>query len=1267
VEPVIEGQIPMGVSSIFYIQLQNDQEIHLLENYAEQTRTSVLYQVPFCENWYALETDKNSLGNSIEMANQFWETGFFKAVDPGFMFHFTTFDNCVSDSLFNSQWGMQSIYACQAWNITTGSPNIRVAVIDKGVDVNHREFNHLNVSASYDVSSYSSPAHLYYTTYYNNDLHIYDTIYHGTLVGGVIFANHDSNRLAGIAPNASLINISHPLYSNADLTGEKFASAINYAVEQGAKVINNSWGSERRSDFTHAEMIESAIDNAIINNCVLVFSSGNNKTGPIWTTGMTYPSEYRPELLTVGAAENNLQRWNRSMYGSCLDVVAPGYNIMSTNGNNSYCRDEGTSLATPHVSGIAALMLATNPELSAQNVRDIIEQTAQQVGGYNYHPDYFRPNGLWNQEMGYGLVDAHKAVVHALEYGHEYISGPSTLANCEAKTYQCAFEHPELFTYTWSATPNLSIIINNDSSVIVIPVNLGTGTLSVNVYQQGRLMYTLTKNVQVTSVLSGITPIATLPFNISSNTTWSTETYLPVTATIDSNVTLTITSNLLCGEGGRIIVRPGGKLVVDGGTLTSACPGEMWQGIEVVGDRNKRQLARYQGTVELRNGARIENAHCAIKTGLEDDNWHTTGGIVKADSAFFVNNRRSVAFLSYTNHNAGGGVIDNQSYFYRCVFTVNDDNLFGQDNGLFIDHVTMWEVRGVKFKGCTFNNLTNNAMALRRHAIYTEDAGFILETYCRSDQAIPQGCECPENASRYNTFTGFNTALEANTAESQYAININHALFDNNYTAIKINGNPFATVTRCEVNLQQVPGQSLSNKGLVLSTCTGYKVEENTFSRNTYSDPTLFSSRGIEVDSSGAVANSLRLNNFENLGYGIYVRRNNGNHLAGLQATCNGFIHNKYDIYMAANATMKSMQGWSDNGADNTFTNTQTSSFRNSGPQQIVYFHSSGGNHAPYNVSASYVSVNSAADPGFCSSTLCNNNGWQPMLSGFSSQMNAYATALANQSPADGTDGGTVETQHFASLQTMRQTLSETYYTAVRGLMADTVLDLNELEQWHTAAQPIADPYSLTETRFMMGYSEPFVADADDAELSNYADFHAMKLALRSGNLNDNADNMDNNNSPGINWYALTPAQIAQLQVIAERNAGRASVMAKGVLCFFFGICYDDDLSVDDNADNQDNNSDAENRSAKAPQQGGETYLNVYPNPTDDVLYVELSGAGIQSAGLYDLQGRVVETHDRASLQGIAAINVRSVPAGVYVLRVMDENGREYHQKVVVK
>ncbi len=79
------------------------------------------------------------------------------------------------------------------------------------------------------------------------------------------------------------------------------------------------------------------------------------------------------------------------------------------------------------------------------------------------------------------------------------------------------------------------------------------------------------------------------------------------------------------------------------------------------------------------------------------------------------------------------------------------------------------------------------------------------------------------------------------------------------------------------------------------------------------------------------------------------------------------------------------------------------------------------------------------------------------------------------------------------------------------------------------------------------------------------------------------------------------------------------------------------------------------------------TTLRVYPNPTDDLLYVELSGAGIKSVGLYDLQGRIVTGVCDTPQQGNAAINVRNVPAGVYVLRVTDENGREYHRKVVVK
>ena len=123
--------------------------------------------------------------------------------------------------------------------------------------------------------------------------------------------------------------------------------------------------------------------------------------------------------------------------------------------------------------------------------------------------------------------------------------------------------------------------------------------------------------------------------------------------------------------------------------------------------------------------------------------------------------------------------------------------------------------------------------------------------------------------------------------------------------------------------------------------------------------------------------------------------------------------------------------------------------------------------------------------------------------------------------------------------------------------------------------------------------------------------------------------------------------------------------MAKGVLCFFHGICYDDDLFVDDNADNNDNNM--ETRSAKAAQQDTETLLNVYPNPADDLLYVELSGAGIANAVLHDLQGRIVADAANAVGRTTTSMNVRSVPAGVYLLRVTDTDGNEYHRKIVVK
>ena len=142
---------------------------------------------------------------------------------------------------------------------------------------------------------------------------------------------------------------------------------------------------------------------------------------------------------------------------------------------------------------------------------------------------------------------------------------------------------------------------------------------------------------------------------------------------IDSGATLAITCQVEMSPNTRLIVRPGGKLVVDGGTLTSACSGEMWQGIEVAGDRTKRQLPQYQGKVELRNGARIENALCGIRTGLRWDtlNFATTGGIVYATDATFRNNRRSIDINSYAYTAPSGNIAGYEALFTRCTFEID--------------------------------------------------------------------------------------------------------------------------------------------------------------------------------------------------------------------------------------------------------------------------------------------------------------------------------------------------------------------------------------------------------------------------------------------------------------------------------------------------------------------------------------------------------------------------------------------------------------------
>ena len=775
----------------------------------------------------------------------------------------------------------------------------------------------------------------------------------------------------------------------------------------------------------------------------------------------------------------------------------------------------------------------------------------------------------------------------------------------------------------------------NTDSVWVKRTNGGTAQLHCHIIHDGD---TVTSSIEIPI-------IADYPvydnISINNSITYPDSFVLSREIVVDSLAGLTWQNKtVFCTPDCRIIIRPGGIMSINHSTLTSACPNRMWQGVEVTGSSTKQQILHNQGRFFMENGSIIENAYTAVRNSLATDNaYSTTGGVIHVSSSVFRNNCRAVELNPYSYSAQPGLVSDYASSFRRCMFIVNNQNLFTANDTVFTEHVRLWDVKGVTFEGCRFTDSMSMHSDDSR-GVYAEDAGVVLDTHC--DAPYPVDCECPENHATYSTFSGFTTAVKVNTTGNPYPVTLNQVQFRNNVTGASINGNNFVTVTRCDFDLQNTPILFANLCGLHLNNCTGYLVEENSFHRTSL--PIIsdrMETKGVEVTNSGSRSNLLHRNVFTRLFHGVYATNNN----SGLLLTCCSFFDNLYGIYASTGTSVSSVQGSSSEGADNSFRDNMINDFYYAGTPSVSYYYSAVGDHA---LTSSYgVTTLITKNTNPCTSTLCDG-GSPRSLAEFQSDMDTYT-------------GST-------------QPLSDIYYAAVRTIMSDTVLDLNELEMWHAAAQPIGDPYSLTETRFMEGYAETFAENAEDAETANYADFHALKLALR-GDYNDNTDNNDNNdlqNSPKINWYALTPAQIAQLQTIAERNTGRASVMAKGVLCFFHGICYEDEWDNAGAHAGAPQGDDTTGTRAKhiATDNPDDAALSVYPNPTDDLLFIEMrGGAEIANVALYDLQGRMVTgAHAGAPRRGgTAIINVRNVPVGVYVLRVTDADGKEYHRKIVRK
>ena len=320
-----------------------------------------------------------------------------------------------NDPKYPEQWSLPLMKLPQAWAIEKGNREVVIAIIDSGIDYRHDDLaskawinpnevpdNGLDddgngyVDDIYGWDFTDAPNLQAEGDYIEGDNEPIDESGHGTHVAGIAGAMPDNGiGIAGVAWECPLMAIRAGLSlgGSSRMQDDDSAAAIVYAADNGASVINMSWGSEHRSF-----VIQDAINYAYARGVVLVAAAGNSQKPEA-----IFPAAYR-KVIAVASTEQNQQRFYQSNFGAAIDIGAPGNVILSTQINNQYRLLTGTSMASPHVAGVAALMLAKRPGLTHEEVRHILINTTDPV----HRED---SDELDERFVGAGTINAERALL----------------------------------------------------------------------------------------------------------------------------------------------------------------------------------------------------------------------------------------------------------------------------------------------------------------------------------------------------------------------------------------------------------------------------------------------------------------------------------------------------------------------------------------------------------------------------------------------------------------------------------------------------------------------------------------------------------------------------------------------------------------------------------------------------------------------------------------------------------------------------------------
>jgi len=375
-----------------------------------------------------------------------------------FNYQLTYFSLTPDDPEYPNQWYLDDIMVPEAWDLTTGKPEIKVAVLDQGTDWHNDDLGPDN-GLGWDFIHNNS------NTYPKDWQH-----WHGNMISSIIAAKTNNNLgSSGIAGgwNSSPVKIVMCKVGDDNPDMAACAAAIDWAVGQGIRYFNFSWGlNDPGCSGSYFPALKASIENAFENYGATMFASTGNSSLEVSWPACSH------EVIAVGGTDHNGNRWsyvhggsnfgiNTDISAPCLDILFP-YPPGFPPDIPPYDYAYGTSCSAPIAVGVAALMQSVNSCLSNIDIQYILQETADKTGPNDYNWDPMRPGH--SQELGYGKINAYQAVLMASEARTE-IAGNENLT----------FNTPKWFTHNLTLRPNSTLTItstakfNQGCKIIVMP------------------------------------------------------------------------------------------------------------------------------------------------------------------------------------------------------------------------------------------------------------------------------------------------------------------------------------------------------------------------------------------------------------------------------------------------------------------------------------------------------------------------------------------------------------------------------------------------------------------------------------------------------------------------------------------------------------------------------------------------------------------------------------------------------------------------------